>query len=405
MTIDERRVIAANARVRTGLARVLEDPPPALRGARVGLLAHPASVTSDLRHAADVVAASEAWTLGALFGPQHGIRGEKQDNMVESESFVDPRLDLPVHSLYGEVREPTQEMLRGLDVLLIDLQDVGVRVYTFVWTLCLAMKACREAGVAVVVLDRPNPIGGHLREGPMLREGFESFVGLHRVPLRHGLTIGELARLANAEFGIGCELEVVACEGWRRSLWHDETGLPWVLPSPNLPTLDSCIPYPGTVLLEGTSMSEGRGTTRPFELIGAPGLDPEAFVAAMESRRIAGCVLRPAWFEPTFQKHAGRLCGGVQLHVVDRERFRPVRTTVAALAAAREVGGTGPDGLAWKPPPYEYEEDLPPIDILWGSPALRLGIDEGLAVEEILSEEAEELRAFERLACPHLLYE
>ena len=392
----------ASRPVRTGLQVLLDDRASDFAGASLGLVAHPASVTTALEHAVDAVRAHESLDLRAVFGPQHGARGEKQDNMIESESYRDPRTGLPVHSLYGEVRKPTPEMLEGLDVLLFDLQDVGVRIYTFAWTMTLAMEACRDAGVKFVVLDRPNPIGGLVREGPLLRPGFESFVGLHPLPLRHGLTLGELARLANTEFGIGCELEVIPCEGWRRAQWFDETGLPWVFPSPNLPTLESCVPYPGTVLLEGTNLSEGRGTTKPFELLGAPWLDPDELVERLQGPWCEGARMRPCWFEPTFQKHAGTLCGGLQLHVDDRDAFRSVAWTVALLRACLDLA---PEGFAWREPPYEYEEEKPPIDILWGGDSLRLGLAEGAGPREILAGTPAEIADFERRAEPSLLYD
>jgi uncharacterized protein YbbC (DUF1343 family) len=306
-----------------------------------------------------------------------------------------------VHSLYGEVRKPTPQMLRGLDALLFDLQDVGVRVYTFVWTMALAMEACAEAGVRFVVLDRPNPIGGEAREGPVLRAGFESFVGLHPVPLRHGLTCGEMARWLNVEQRIDCDLEVIPCEGWRRVMSWSDTGLPWVMPSPNLPTPDSCVVYPGMVLLEGTNLSEGRGTTRPFELFGAPFVDAYALERSLRDSLGAGVTMRPCHFEPTFQKHAGRMCGGGQIHVTDRRAFRPVHTAVAILAA---VEALSPDAFAWRAPPYEYETVKPPIDILWGSDALRTAIERGASADEILAGNAAELEAFTASVAPHLLY-
>jgi uncharacterized protein YbbC (DUF1343 family) len=388
-------------RVETGLERLLRDDGYArLCRAPSGLIVHPASVTGDLRPATDALL-DRGVSLRALFGPQHGARGEKQDNMVESAHGVDPRSGLPVHSLYSETRRPTPEMLEGLELLLFDLQDVGVRVYTFVWTMALAMEACAEAGVRFVVLDRPNPVGGRVREGPVLRPGFESFVGLQPVPLRHGLTAGELARWLVGIRGIDVELEVLPCRGWERDdLWED-TGLPWVLPSPNLPTPDSCLVYPGTVLLEGTNLSEGRGTTRPFELVGAPWLDPWRLARQLEEAALPGLRPRPCWFEPTFQKHAGEVCGGVQLHVADPRAFRAVHATVALLAAAREQA---PEHFAWRSPPYEYEEIRPPIDILWGSEALRRGVDAGAGADEILAGVDEELDAFEAEVEPYLLY-
>ncbi len=393
--------LLSRVRVRTGIDRVLAGGADHLRGIPCGLIAHPASVASDLTFSADALLAAD-FDVRALFGPQHGARGEKQDNMIESEHYTDPVTGLPVHSLYGEVRRPTPEMLDGLDAVLFDLQDVGVRVYTFVWTMALAMQACAEAGVRFVVLDRPNPIACDRREGPVLRPGFESFVGLHPVPLRHGLTCGELALWLNDVRGIGCELEVVACAGLRRWMrWHD-TGLPWVMPSPNLPTVDSCDVYPGMVLVEGTNLSEGRGTTRPFELVGAPRLDARALVERLKGHQLPGVRFRPCHFEPSFQKHARTMCGGAQLHVTDAQTFEPVRTAVALLSAAKELT---PDGFAWRAPPYEYEEKLAPIDILWGHDGLRTGVDSGATVDEILHGIDRELADFRDSVAAHLLYD
>ena len=290
--------------------------------------------------------------------------------MVESDHYLDSVTGLPVHSLYGEVRKPTPAMLDGIDALIFDLQDVGTRVYTFIWTMALAMEACAEEGVRFVVLDRPNPIGGIALEGPLPRPGYESFVGLHPIPLRHGLTCGEMARWLKEERGIGCDLAVIPMRGWERDMLWPDTGLPWVMPSPNLPAPDSCLVYPGMVLLEGTNLSEGRGTTRPFEIFGAPWLDPEALTSRLVRACLPGVRFRPCHFEPTFQKHARRLCGGAQLHVADHHSFEPVRTAIEILVAARELA---PRDFSWREPPYEYEETLPPIDILWGSPALARG--------------------------------
>ena len=339
--------------------------------------------------------------LSALFGPQHGFLGEKQDNMIESADERDPRYGVPVYSLYGDVRQPTPDMLSDLDALVFDLQDVGVRVYTFVWTMTLAMEACRASGIPFVVLDRPNPIGGVVREGRVLDPAWRSFVGQYPIPLRHGLTAGELARLANEAFGIGCELVVVPCEGWQRSDWFDRTGLPFVLPSPNLPTLDTCAVYPGMVLLEGTNLSEGRGTTRPFEVFGAPFLDAEALVERLREAALPGVAFRPCAFEPAFQKHAGERCQGAQIHVVDRDVVRPVTVALTILRAVRDLAG---EALVWRAPPYEYEFEHLPIDILWGGDDLRRGLDEGASVEDLLAGTDEALGAFGELARPFLLY-
>ena len=370
-----------------------------LSGARIGAVVHPASVTEAFVPTVHALVGA-GMDVRALFGPQHGARGEKQDNMIESAHHIDPTTGLTVFSLYGDVRQPTQEMLDGLDALLFDLQDVGTRVYTFIWTMALAMEACGRQGVRFIVLDRPNPIGGELREGPLLDDGFESFVGLHPLPLRHGLTCGEVARWLVRERGISCELTVIPCSGWRRTDWWEDTDLPWVMPSPNLPTPDSCAVYAGTVLMEGTNLSEGRGTTRPFELIGAPYVAGTALSAKLTEADLPGVVARPCHFEPTFNKHAGELCGGVQLHVTDRTSFEPVRTAVSVLAA---VHSQHPDDFEWRPPPYEYEHTLMPIDILWGSDRLRHAV-EARSTEDALADEASRLAEFEEEVAPSLIY-
>jgi len=365
--------------VRTGLDRLLDEGHPLAAGRRVGLLCHPASVDARLRPAAALLHADARWDLCALFGPQHGIRGETQDNMIEWEGFRDPATGLPVHSLYGEHRNPTPAMLEGLDVLIVDLQDVGARYYTFVWTVLLCLEACAEQGVAVLVLDRPNPLGD-AREGNVLDMAYRSFVGLAPVPMRHGLTVGELARWCVREFDLDVELAVLAPAGGRRGDLFPDTGLPWVLPSPNMPTWDTAVVYPGMCLLEGTSLSEGRGTTRPFEIFGLPGLDPDALAARLAARDLPGALFRPLHFQPTFQKHAGVLCGGAQIHVVDPRAYRPVRTAVEILAAVRALA---PAGFAWKPPPYEYETEKLPIDVLAGGPGLREALECGAGPRDL----------------------
>jgi uncharacterized protein YbbC (DUF1343 family) len=361
-----------------------------LEGRTIGLLANPASIDSRFEHVTDL-AVRHGVTIGALFGPQHGFRAEQQENMIETAHTADPERQVPVYSLYSETREPTVEMFDGLDALVVDLQDVGTRVYTYIYTMANCLVAAARAGLPVVVCDRPNPIGGSAVEGPMLQAGYESFVGQYPIPMRHGLTIGELARLFNDHFGIGAKLDVVTMRNWRRGAFFDETGLPWVPPSPNLPTLDSAVVYPGTVLLEGTNASEGRGTTRPFELVGAPWVDAEAFAAALNDRQLAGVHFRPAHFEPAFHKHAGRSCGGCQIHVIDRQAFRPVSTGVAIVEALREAG---PAEFAWRPPPYEYEARKPPIDVLYGSPALRETLDAGRSAADLVTRWPETLADF-----------
>jgi uncharacterized protein YbbC (DUF1343 family) len=360
--------------VRVGLDRFEREWPRVLRGARVGLLAHPASVNGRLEHAVSLFLKSREFHLTALFGPQHGIHGQTQDNMVEWEGFRDEVTGLPVFSLYGENRKPQPFMLKDVDALVIDLQDVGSRYYTFIWTMDLCMEACAEAGTPVVILDRPNPIGGTMTEGPVLSEEYASFVGLRPLPVRHGMTMGEIGSYLRHTFHPSLDLHVIPIDGWRRSRWFDDCSLPWVLPSPNMPTPDTAAVYPGMCLLEGTLLSEGRGTTRPFEVFGAPFIEPERLVGRLGEFRLPGVVFRPLHFEPTFQKHAGRLCGGAQIHVTRRERFRPFKTGVAVLKAVRE---TYPEEPLWKEPPYEYETVKPPIDILAGTRRLREEIDRG----------------------------
>ena len=352
----------------------------ALHGARVGLVSNPASVDRQLRHIADHLAVHQDARLAALFGPQHGFRSDVQDNMIETRHAHDEVRRVPVYSLYSDVREPTTEMLRDLDLLVIDLQDVGVRIYTYIYTMANCLKAARRHGLKVIVCDRPNPIGGLQVEGPVLVRGFESFVGMYPIPMRHGLTIGEIARLFNEEFGIGADLEVIAMEGWRREMYWDDTELTWIISSPNIPTFDTTTVYPGGVLFEGTNVSEGRGTTRPFELIGAPWVVAERFAEAMNRRDLPGVCFRPAVFEPTFQKHAGKACAGVQIHARDRRTFRPVEAGVALIEAFR---ASDPNQFRWKDPPYEYEYEKMPIDCLAGSSTLRDQIDAGVPAHEI----------------------
>jgi uncharacterized protein YbbC (DUF1343 family) len=389
--------------VRLGLDRLLDTSHGAsrLRGGRVGVVSNPASVDGRLCHAVDQLAAHPDVRLAAIFGPQHGFRSDVQENMIESGHARDEVRRVPVYSLYSETREPTAEMLREIDVLVIDLQDVGTRIYTYIYTMANCLIAARKHGVKAIVCDRPNPIGGALVEGPMLVRGFESFVGQYPIPMRHGMTIGELARLFNEHFAIGADLEVVAMEGWRREMYHEDTGLPWVMPSPNIPTNETAVVYPGTVLFEGSNVSEGRGTTRPFELVGAPWVSADRFADAMTRLELPGAKFRPAFFEPTFHKHAKVGCGGCQIHVVDRTAFRPVETGVALLAAFRAADS---NQFAWRPPPYEYEHDKLPIDILAGSSELREQIDAGVSAREIARSWEPSVAEFGRVRKGFLLY-
>jgi uncharacterized protein YbbC (DUF1343 family) len=387
--------------VQLGIDRLIDGPDAGLiAGQRVGIVCNPASIDSSFRHVVDRLSAADC-RLTTIFGPQHGFNSDVQENMIESGHAQDARRRLPVYSLYSETREPTHEMLADVDVLVIDLQDVGTRIYTYIYTMANCLRAARRHGVRVVVCDRPNPIGGDQIEGATLVPGYESFVGQFPIPMRHGMTIGELARLFNDVFGLGAAVDVVRMDGWKRSMYFDETGLPWVMPSPNIPTLDTAIVYPGAVLFEGTLLSEGRGTTRPFELIGAPWVDGERLASTLNALRLPGAFFRPAFFEPTFHKHAKAGCGGCQIHVTDRRTFEPVRASIEVLVAMRNEA---PDKFAWREPPYEYEHVKPPIDILYGSDVLRTSVDEGRSVDEIRASWAADEEAFARLRQPFLLY-
>jgi uncharacterized protein YbbC (DUF1343 family) len=372
-----------------------------LQGARVGVVCNHASVGRGYAHIVDRLRAADGVTLGAIFGPQHGFRSDVQDNMIETPHGDDPHRRVPVYSLYSETREPTADMLRGLDALVVDLQDIGARIYTYIYTMANCMTACARHRIPVLVCDRPNPIGGLAVEGEVLRAGFESFVGQYPIPMRHGMTIGELARLFNDRFGIQAPLEVAPLEGWQRGWYADETDVPWVMPSPNMPTVETAVIYPGTVLFEGTMLSEGRGTTRPFELVGAPGVDAERFAETMNALDLPGVFFRPAVFEPTFQKHARQPCGGCQIHVTDRDRFRPVLTGIALIGAFRRCS---PGTFAWRQPPYEYETSKLPIDILAGSDRLRTQIEAGVPAVEMASAWAQDQAEFERVREQYLLY-
>ena len=391
----------APATVALGIDRLLDADRSLIAGRRIGVVCNPASVDGAFGHTADRLTADPDITVAALFGPQHGFRSDLQDNMIETPHARDARRQVPVFSLYSETREPTADMLRDIDVLVIDLQDVGTRVYTYVYTMANCMRAAARHGVHVVVCDRPNPVGGDEVEGNLLETPYTSFVGQFPIPLRHGMTIGELARLFNDAFRIGASLDVVPLAGWRRSMYYDETGLPWIIPSPNLPTLDSAIVYPGSVLFEGTRLSEGRGTTRPFELIGAPWIDGDRLADAMNARRLPGVHFRPAFFEPTFQKHAKQTCGGCQIHELERRSFRPVRTAVELMAEFRRQD---PGRFAWREPPYEYEHDKQPIDILYGSDRLRATLDANGDAQALVSSWAADEAGFRRTREKFLLY-
>lgn len=402
------------AGVRTGLDRLLASAAirAPLAGRRVALLAHPASVTATLEHALDALARCGDVRLAAAFGPQHGLRGDKQDNMVESPDFEDPVHRIPVFSLYGEVRRPTDAMLDSFDVLLVDLQDLGCRIYTFVTTLRYVLEAAARCGKSVWVLDRPNPIGRPV-EGLLLREGWESFVGAGPMPMRHGLTMAELARWYVATLGLDVDLVTVTMDDWQPDA-APGFGWPlgersWVNPSPNAANPWMARAYPGTVMLEGTTLSEGRGTTRPLEVLGAPDVDATALLAEMRRlapRWLEGCTLRPCWFEPTFHKHVGRLCAGLQVHVdlpgYDHAAFRPWRLVALAFKALRALS---PDYAIWRDFPYEYERDRLAIDLVNGSPLLREWVDDPAATPADLDELAgADEAAWADSRAPFLLY-
>lgn len=384
----------------TGLQKIADSDPDALfhiRG-KVGLLAHPASVDEDLSHARDVLLAAGA-DLRALFGPEHGFGGEAQDMIGVGDASID---GVPIHSLYGATEEtlsPQPEHLEGLDVVVVDLQDVGSRYYTYVWSCALMLKAAAKQGVRTLVLDRPNPLGGVHVEGAPQREGFRSFVGLYDVSVRHGMTVGEIAKMVCALEGIDpALLHVVEMRGWDRGMTFEQTGLPWVLPSPNMPTLDTARVYPGGCVIEGTALSEGRGLTRPFEIWGAPGLDGGALA---ERAPIDGAALRPTTFQPTFQKHAGQICGGVQVHVTDPEIFQPYAAYLRLIAEAAKLLG---DEFAWRPDPYEFIGDVPAVDLLTGGPEYRAAVEGRADLSEVLEAERAGARAFRERRREWLIY-
>ncbi|HAY21946.1 MAG TPA: DUF1343 domain-containing protein [Desulfobacterales bacterium] len=367
--------------VRTGLEQILAHPPSWLPRVRLGLLSNQAVVGCGLLPSWRLLAQRFPSSLRALFSPQHGLWGEKQDNMIASADCREPVTGLPVFSLYGERLQPSPENLDLIDVLLVDLPDVGTRVYTFAATMALAMQSAAQLGKKVIVLDRPNPIGGVQVEGNFLKSDMASIVGPYPLPMRHGLTLGELARYYNQIHGIGCDLDLVPVQGWDRSQYFDVTGLPWVMPSPNLPTLDTAIVYPGQVLLEGTNLSEGRGTTRPFELFGAPFINPLVLKdALLADYELPGVILRETFFQPTFHKWAGEVCGGFQLHVTDRRLYKPYFTTLVILQTIIRLY---PGHFQWRQPPYEYVYDRLPFDLLTGDPAVREGLEGHIPVTEL----------------------
>lgn len=385
-----------------GLEQLLQSPPGRLSGARLGLLCNQASTDRQFRHGRDLIMAAFPGQLTCLFSPQHGFFSEKQDNMVESGHAVDNATGLPIFSLYGDRRRPDREMFDHLDILLVDLFDVGTRVYTFLYTMAYCLEAAARFGKKVVVLDRPNPLGGLTIEGNLLRPDCASFVGLYPLPMRHGLTFGELALLINDEFGVRADLEVVRMAGWQRRLLFADTGLPWVFPSPNMPGPAAALVYPGQVLWEGTNISEGRGTSLPFEIFGAPFFNHEEILSRIKDREMPGCRLRPLVFEPTANKWAGRQCVGFQLHVIDPASFRPFRSALLLLQA---VIGLYPDDFGYKPPPYEYEYERLPLDLIIGDSGLRQAMAQGADIIDLEKGWQQDLRQFDSLRRKFFLYD
>lgn len=387
--------------IKLGLEKILDEQLDLLGNLRVGLICNQASVDHNFRHAADLFFEHPKINLTTLFGPQHGIRGDVQDNMIETSHTIDKFTGLPVYSLYSETREPSEEMLRNIDVMVFDLQDVGCRIYTFIYTMANAMTACAKHRKKFIVLDRPNPIGGVAVEGNVLETGHESFVGQYPIPVRHGMTTGELAELFNAEFSIGCELEVVKMDNWSREDYYDETDAPWVMPSPNMPTVETAVVFPATVYFEGTQVSEGRGTTRPFEIVGAPYIDSREYSEALEKLELPGVIFRPIEFLPTFQKHAGNHCGGVFLHVDDRQAFEPVLTGLAMVKTAFDLYA---EEFAWKNPPYEYVYDRNPFDVIAGTTKIREMFERNASWEDLKEFCREGVEDFLRIREKYLLY-
>jgi uncharacterized protein YbbC (DUF1343 family) len=389
-------------KTKPGIEILIEKQSHSLCGKSLGMLVNQASVDSRLRYSFDILMSSDKWTVKALFGPQHGLYGTTQENMITWKSFIDGELKIPVYSLYGETRKPTGEMLQGIELFLIDLQDVGARYYTYLWTSLLTIRACAEHTIPVIVLDRPNPIADTGIHGPLLDPEFSSFVGLYPLPISHSMTIGEILRMINEEQSIGCTLEVIEMEGWKRNMSFHATGLPWVPPSPNMPTPETALVYPGFCLLEGTNLSEGRGTTRPFEIFGSPFVQPRRLTGELNNLHLPGCYFRPVWFQPTFHKYRDKICGGAQIHVTDRYRFDPVKAAVAVLQTIYRICGKT---LCWRRGPYEYEEEKLPFDILAGSDTLRKQIMANVDLENIEAGWEEDLEKFRASCAPYLLYE
>lgn len=385
---------------RLGIEKLLDDP-SILKGKRAGLVGGATSVNRRFESAVELLRNRPGVNLTTLFGCQQGFWGETQDNMIEWGSGRYPLYNLPLHSLYGKDRKPTPEMLKNIDTLIFDVQDVGTRIYTFIWTMVHCMKACAELGKEFVVCDRPNPINGVAVEGNVSKSEFASFVALYSLPLRHGMTVGEIAGYVDAEFKFGCRLTAVKMDGWKRGMWFNETGAPWVIPSANMPTIETATVYPGMVIFEGTNLSEGRGTTRPFEFVGAPFVNGFELAKALCKHELPGVTFRPCIFIPTFGKFAGKNCGGIQLHVTDRDKFLPVKTALTILKIVMDIY---PGDFAWAKPPYEYTFDKPPIDMIFGCDWVREELDKKTDVAAVLSRMENELKEFLPVRKKYLLY-
>lgn len=387
--------------MRVGLEVLLDSPDYEFKDKNIGYLSNQASTTSTLIQGRTLLKKKYGARLSSLFSPQHGFFSEKQDNMIESDHSVDRETGLPMYSLYGELRKPSPEMFESIDVLLIDLIDVGTRVYTFMYTMAYCMMTAAETGKKVVILDRPNPIGGRHIEGNILQEDCSSFVGLFPLPMRHGMTMGELALLMNREFKIDTDLMVVAVQNWNRDHYFKDTGFPWLAPSPNMPTPECALVYPGQVIWEGTNVSEGRGTTQPFEFVGAPFWDSKEILDKLKTTELPGCVLRPVLFEPTSGKWANSPCEGFQIHVTEPESFLPYRTSLALLQASILLY---PDEFQYKKPPYEYEYERLPMDLIIGDKEIRKRLESGEAIDAIEKSWESDLQEFDKLRANYFLY-
>jgi len=376
--------------LRLGLTILLKDRPDLIEGKTVGLITNSTGINESLQDNISLLIGNLNANLKAIFSPEHGLWGAMQD-AISIPSVQYDQVKIPIYSLYGKTNKPAPEMLEGIDVLLFDIQDVGVRFYTYISTMAMAMKACAENGVEFIVLDRPNPINGNVLEGNVLDPQFSSFVGYLPILLRHGMMVGELAQLFNEHFHIGANLSVVAMEGWKRDMWFNDTGLQWVMPSPNMPTLDTATVYPGTCLFEGTNLSEGRGTTKPFEIIGAPWIDAHKLADSLNSLSLHGVKFRPVYFIPIFSKHKDQICGGVQVHVLDRNKFTPVKTALNMIEIIKRVY---PDEFKW----------LPHFDLLMGTDKTRIDLSDGSPVDDIILSWKDEISDFEKIRSKYLIY-